>query len=387
MKQQVRRLLLAAIGRTVRRGQPSGSSDPRNVLVLRPDHLGDLLLSVPALRWLRWRLPKSTITLLVGPWNQETAAHIPYVDQVLTLSYPWFDRQPKGAPWKPYQQLREVASTLRVHQWDMAVILRHDFWWGAWLAAAAGIPHRVGYNLPEVAPFLTHPVPFDPGPHEVDQCLRLVQNALPRGDADFTAAPAPELEFALTPEERAYAHRWFQERQVSRPLIALHPGAGAPVKLWRPERFGTLAQRLANDYGAQVVLTGDASETALVESVVQRGGEPVPFTLVGASIGQVAAVLQRCRLVIGGDAGIMHLAAAVGTPTVRLYGPVDPYRFGPWGPPERHLVVQAALPCVPCNRLDFPTEELAFHPCVRSITTNAVLQAAAPLLTPVAAVS
>ena len=85
---------------------------------------------------------------------------------------------------------------------------------------------------------------------------------------------------------------------------------------------------------------------------------------------------------MGVDSGIMHLAAALGVPTVRLYGPVDPVRFGPWGSPERHRVVRAELPCVPCNRLDFSEDELALHPCVRAITVDAALEAARPFLLP-----
>ena len=384
MKQQVRQLLLDAAGNAYDRSSPLGVGSPTNLLVIRPDHMGDLLLSVPALRWLRRRLPMTTISLMVGPWNREIAEHIPFVDNVLTYPFPWFDRKPKRAPWKPYLQIRDAAQTLRPHHFDMAITLRHDFWWGAWMTAAADIPQRAGYQLPETAPFLNQPIAFDSYKHEVEQTLTLVQAALPSTNP-VLASVDESMEFAVTDDERAFADAWLEEHEAAdRPLIAIHPGAGAPVKQWRPERFGELAQHLSQSMGARIVLTGDTGEASLVQQVVDSSGDARPVPLIGARLGQVAAVLQRCQLAVGGDAGIMHLAAAVGTPTVRLYGPVDPKRFGPWGKPGEQRVVQSELPCVPCNRLDYSPSELVFHPCVRSITLHAVLSAIKPLLAPMA---
>jgi len=95
------------------------------------------------------------------------------------------------------------------------------------------------------------------------------------------------------------------------------------------------------------------------------------------TLGQLAALLGRCRVVVGVDSGPMHLAVAQGVPTVHLFGPVDPALFGPWGDPERHRVVilEPRLPCMFCNRLDYRVEELSAHPCVRDISGEAVLAA------------
>ena len=383
MKELVRRRLLQVAGRALRRTPAAPRGLPQRVVVLRPDHLGDLLLTAPALRLLRTRLPESHISLLVGPWNREAASHIPYVNDVLTLDYPWFDRQPKGALWAPYFQLRQEAARLHRAAFDLALIMRHDFWWGAWLAAAAGIPQRAGYDLPEVAPFLTTALHYASGLHETEQCLRLVQAAAPSEDSAIHATDG--LDFVPTPDEQAFAERWLQEHGLVGAIVALHPGAGAPVKQWPSERFGMLAQQLAADHRVGIVVTGDTHEAALVQKVVASSEAAHAVPLVGASIGQVAAVLQRCALAVGGDSGILHLAAAVGTPTVRLYGSVDSQRFGPWGAPEQHQILRSELACVPCNRLDFPTEELPYHPCLRSITTDAVLQSVGAMLSPVAA--
>lgn len=360
----VRLKALQVCGRVLRRltGDPP---PPRRVLVIRPDHLGDLLLSIPALRHVKQNLPECHLGLLVGPWNLDAAAGIPYVDEVIPLAFPWFDRGPKHGLFHPYEVLWGEAGRLR--GWDSAVVLRHDFWWGAMLAAKAGIPRRVGYGLPEAAPFLTDAIELQES-HEVQRALRLAE-VLTR----YPGSPG-DLKFEPSDSDRAEAAGWLEERGL-REFAVIHPGAGAPVKEWSAQKFAAVADGL----GLPVVITGAASERGLVQEVMgaSRG---LHQPLVGVPLGQVAAVLARAAVVVGVDSGILHLATAVGTPTVRLIGPVDPRRFGPWGDPSLHQIVRSDPPCVPCNRLDFPSEELALHPCIRVITVEEVLAVARSLL-------
>jgi ADP-heptose:LPS heptosyltransferase len=99
-----------------------------------------------------------------------------------------------------------------------------------------------------------------------------------------------------------------------------------------------------------------------------------------ASIGQLAALYKRCAAVLGPDSGPLHLAAAVGTATVTLFGPADPVEFGPWGPAERHLVLTSTIGCRPCRVIDWGTDDPANHPCIRDITVDRVLEAARRLV-------
>ena len=137
-----------------------------NLILIRPDHLGDLLFSTPTLRLLRQRYPSARITALVGPWGAPILAHNPHVDEIITLPFPGFARQPKPSPWQPYALVRRWARQLR-GRYDLAFILRFDHWWGALLAYLARVPLRVGYAVPEVAPFLSHALPYNAGRHEV----------------------------------------------------------------------------------------------------------------------------------------------------------------------------------------------------------------------------
>ena len=175
------------------------------------------------------------------------------------------------------------------------------------------------------------------------------------------------------------------QKPESCPFISLHPGAGAAVKLWRVDGWLKVATELSQRYGVAIILTGGASEQPLVQSIAGKLSVPHIALAGETSLGQLAAVFARCRLVLGADSGPLHLAAAVGAPTVHLFGPVDPTLFGPWGDPQRHVVVQARYfdqPCHnrPCNRLDYGAAELPQHACMQTITVEAVLSAVATVL-------
>jgi lipopolysaccharide heptosyltransferase II len=346
------------------------------ILIIRPDHLGDLLFITPALRVLRQRYADAHITALVGPWGVPILSTNPQVDDVMALPFPGFSKQPKPHLWQPYGLLRLWARQLR-GRYDLAFILRFDHWWGALLAYMAGVPQRVGYAVPEVTPFLSHALPYVAGLHEVEQNLRLVEWDLPDGR---TSGTSPTLSFPthcpLEFHVPAQAMAWVKDLLGNTQPIAVHPGAGAAIKLWRAEGWAAVADALANETGSQILLTGSKAERPLCAAIAAQM-ETEPWVIAGeTTLDQLAAILSQCRLVLGPDSGPLHLATATSTPTVHLYGPVDAATFGPWGPPERHRALISDWPCIPCNRLDYGPKELADHPCVREIGVKRVLIAA-----------
>ena len=366
--------------------------DTSNILLVRPDHIGDVLFTTPALRALRKALPQANITYLVGEWSQEIVQNNPNVDRVITCQFPYFSRLPRASLLEPYTLLIKEARRIRRFGFDIAVNLRFDFWWGAMLSYFAGIPLRIGYDIAECRPFLSRFVPYVPQRHEVEQNISLIEHLIDRGHA-----PEPGyLDFLPGKEDEALAQAWLSQspqgkrlatasrstRVASgdlRRLVILHPGAGAPVKLWTSSNFAHIGDVLARKHNVQIILTGSASEFCLLKEIESMIEVPVRI-LSGANLGQLAALLHRCSLAIGVDTGIMHLAVAMGTPTVHLYGPVSDVSFGPWGERDKHIVVKSDMPCMPCNRLDYTIDELEAHPCVRAIPAEAVLAAAEKLL-------
>jgi ADP-heptose:LPS heptosyltransferase len=382
-----------AAWRARREGRPR---QPR-VLLLRPDHLGDLVLTTPVLAALRERLPGAQITMLVGPWSRAVVDGHPALDRVQSCSFPGFRRAPQGA-LAPYFLLLRLAGELRRERYDLAINLRPDFWWGAALLYLAAIPRRVGYGLPPGAVFLTQALPFRSPEHSTLSSLRLISAGLEALGAAPLAEPFTPARYPLycppTAEEEGRAAAYLASAGIMQetPFAVIHPGSGAAVKLWRAAGWAACAEMLIRRYGWRIVLTGLPAERALLEEIAAllraAMGEQVELLLLCTlSVGELAGLLRRARLVLGVDSGPLHLAVAQGTATVTLYGPADARIFGPWGPPERHVVIAAtqrcpACPRIPCGRLDIPSEALAAHPCVRLIPAEAVLQAVAQLAAP-----
>jgi lipopolysaccharide heptosyltransferase II len=375
--QRMRLLGLRRIGGVYASGNrppatPGGGANlPRSVLLMRPDHLGDLLFLTPALRSLRLALPDARLALLAGPWGVEAVRGNRDLDEVYLCSFPGFERGPKMGALAPYRLLYTTAAELRAGGYDTAVVLRYDHWWGAWLAATAGIPRRVGYAWPETQPFLTDTQPYVPGRHEVKQNAGLLA----------ALAPMPEpgalgpLRYTLAPADQAWVASWLGTHRIEpgRPLIAMHPGAGASVKQWPAAAWAAVGDGLARDAAAQILLTGGPGEQALTRSVTEHM-TCAPHDLAGqTTLGQLAALQARCTLVLGSDSGPLHLAVAAGAPTIHLYGPVSAGTFGPWGDPDRQRVITSPWACVPCNRLDWSTRAQAYHACLAAITPERVL--------------
>jgi ADP-heptose:LPS heptosyltransferase len=152
------------------------------------------------------------------------------------------------------------------------------------------------------------------------------------------------------------------------------------VKLWRPDAWANLAQTLIDRYDCQIILSGSSDEAGLCWQIA-AGVTPSPLSVAGqTNLAQLAALLSRATLVIGPDTGPVKLAAAVGTPTIELYGPVDVRKFGPWGDSGRQRYIVSGLTCIPCNHLAYPPPELPRHFCVRGLAVIAVLSEAADLL-------
>ena len=380
MKYLLRLWLLRILGALLRLSQSSTMTVARErpkILLLRPDHLGDVLLSRPAVDALALAVPNAQLTIAVGPWGRPalgTTLHYP----VLLFSFPGFSRSSAG-PLRPYLLLLRYAMVLRRGRYDMAVVLRPDHWWGALLVALAGIPVRVGYDTPEAAPFLSIALPLKAGTHAVEQAFALTAAAARAAGSDVSLS-IPPLPSSCTAADRMMVTDLLSSRGIGKavPLLVLHPGAGAPLKSWILTRFAEVGAELCALLDARLVITGTESEQALIMRLVTL--LPGAVSLAGdLTWGQLEAVLERASLVIGVDSGPLHLAVAARAPSVALFGPADPAQFAPWGPQPLHQFVAAELPCRPCRRLDYcalEPESTSAPPCMRAITVNMVSAAA-----------
>lgn len=400
MRQALRVLMLAFVRilglpgamLATRRANRPLSGTPR-ILLVRPDHLGDLVLTTPVFHALKASLPNAQITLMVGPWSREVVIRHRDIDQLISCSFPGFRRGAQN-PFMPYVMLFRVAKQLRRQRYDLAINLRPDFWWGAALLYLARIPRRAGYAIAPGAPFLNRALPFITPEAATVSSLRLTSTALEMlGGAPLAEPYAPErypTQFAVSTEEEAWINARIQQEGIdaTTPIVVIHPGTGAAVKLWRDEAWvqcaNALPSLLTSSTPARIILTGSESERSMLERIA-AGITPPPLIISDMSVGQLAALLKRAELALGVDNGPLHLAVSQGTPTIHIFGPTDPRIFGPWGAPEQHIVIAATRRCpgcasIPCGRLDFSPQELAEHPCTKLVTEAAVEQAIVSLV-------
>jgi ADP-heptose:LPS heptosyltransferase len=276
----------------------------------------------------------------------------------------------------PYALLAREAARLRRERFDVAVVLRTDHWWGALLAVAAGIPLRVGGDTPEAAQLLTHARVAQPDEHWAEQALGVAKLAVQACAAE-PLEPIDASPFTTSESARAEAQAFWQRHGLGvRRVVAIQPSAGAPLKSWPVDHWAQVADRCMEQELA-VLLMGGPDDAHLLKAITQRMAYRPSANTCGQSLDVSAALYARCNLLIGLDGGAAHLAAAVGTPTVRLYGPKPVTTFGPW--PRRddqRVLVTHTLDCVPCGRLEAPPcGALTLPACLLALSVDDVMNA------------
>jgi lipopolysaccharide heptosyltransferase II len=353
------------------------------ILLVRLERIGDLLMTRAAIHAVRQAVPGAQIDLIVGSWNASIARLIPDVTCIETLDAPWLARDRDG---DSAARLLRAASSWRSRHYDLAINFEGDIRSHV-LLALSGVRRRVGFGMAGGGPLLTDAVDYDPGAHTAVNALRLVERAfdLTPGSLENRvdvrcASAAPPL--TIPKDARAHAHALLAaeagepETAGAPTYIALHPGGDRAIKRWAPERFAEVGRRLATRYRATVVLSGgdgDRTVAGQVEAVLRPDVRVV--NLAGrAGLLTLAAVFERMAVLITGDTGPMHLAAAVGAPVVGVFGPSDPARWGPLS--HAAAAVRIGLPCSPCNRIRRPPKRCVGHvpDCLAGIPASRVYE-------------
>jgi len=346
---------------------------PPRLLLTRPDHLGDVLLSLPAATALRAALPDATIAYLVRPEAAPVVERAGVVDEVLTAPFP----SPTASDGVDDDLVDTVAPRLR-GRFDVALVFRPADPWTASVAAAAGIPNRIGFDQPSTRRHLTMALPDDPSRPVADLGLDLALAAAGLFGAITTRPTYADVRIVPTADDEAEAADLLASAGSAEcPPVMVHPGSGWPLKNWPVTRWGRLAASLGERYGVPIV-TGTAEEAELVQAVVDASGGGAAGVAGELSIGGLAALSRRAQVVVATDSGPLHLAALAGSPVVGIYGPASPTVFGPWCPPQRFRAVWANLPCSPCGTLVDPPCRASVQPaCVDAVSIEQVLAAVA----------
>ena len=309
----------------------------RRLLLIRTDRLGETLLNLPAAAALQQAWSGATLTWLAHPDLAPLLSGVPWVSRVLPHA------EPPGSWW--LARALALALRLRAGRFDMAVVSnpKKELHLAVWLA---GIPVRAGYDR-KWGGLLTHRLPDRKAlgdRHEVEYNLDLVR-------ALGMSAAVPEWRLPRFEREQADVAQLLGRHHISPsdPVIAVHPWTSNPVKQWPADRYRAVIAHLSCRLRMPTVVIGGADAVGQADSVIPDAAAPVVNLTGRLSLRQLAALLQRARLLVSNDSGPVHLAAAVGTPTVVLFGTPDPAagprRWGPWGA-GHHVVWKPSLEAI-----------------------------------------
>ena len=340
------------------------------ILLVRFAYLGDVVLSTAVPEQLkRWR-PNARIVLLTSRQGQQVYAGNPFVDEIIAYDPPWFF--PGGVVRGALEWLGLVRRLWR-ERFDVAIDLRADLRNILFVLFPSGAPYRVSHAEGGGGFLLTHAVPYKGMQSGKELHLDMI-----RGMGIRTESPC--LDLFITDEETRWIRSWLGREGVDaeRPMVCIHPGSRMPLKRWPAGRFAEVGDRLVNEFGVQVLLTGSPAEDAVCREV-ESAMACRPVNLCGRlSLRRFAALLREATLVVTNDTFAAHAAGACGTGVVCVVGPSDSRLMDATSPLYRVVEVKD-LPCRP-DCYESHCRHAEPRHCMLSIPVDAVYDAAADVL-------
>jgi heptosyltransferase-1 len=354
-----------------------------NILIVKLSAIGDVVHTLPALAALRKLYPQAFITWVIEEGAADLIQNHPYLDKVL-VSYRkrWLSDLKKGH-LKTVGNILDFIKELRSRRYDL-VIDFHGLLKSSLIVLLTSAERKIGYDsMQELSGlFIREKVPEDMDKHAVDRYLDLVRYldnkefVMPDGSCKVPVVAADrqhEAEFVI-PVLDAHEQRITQlltSNGLTGRFVALNPVALWQTKLWDDAGFASLCDRIVAELKLPVVFTGTRKQE--ISSIQALMSVPSVNLAGETSLRELACLYRHAALVITTDSGPMHIAAAIGTPVVALFGPTDARRTGPYG--KRHRVVSVDIPCRPCFKKKCSTRE-----CMRNIKTDEVFNAVSDIL-------
>jgi heptosyltransferase-2 len=341
-----------------------------NILIRATNWIGDAIMSLPALRAVRRRYPDALITILAKPWVAALYEGERSIDRVMTFE----GASPGSQAWsvKDWKARGELIRRVRAGNFDLALLLPNSFESAA-VIRLAGVKRIIGYAR-DGRSFLLSDAVAIPKRGEIPAHERFYYLELLRRAGLIEQIPeVPEIRLDGIQELRERGEKLFEVLGVKPPVVGVSPGAAyGSAKRWLPERFAESAARLAEDIDGSVAVFGSAAEKAMCEEVANaaNGRNFAGATALRTFIEMTAA----CRIFLTNDSGAMHIAAAVGVPSVTVFGPTDETATGPLGRTAR--LVREPVDCAPCLLRECPID----HRCMMRVTADRVVREAAELL-------
>jgi heptosyltransferase-1 len=349
--------------------------DPPKILILRLSAVGDVIRTLPAIKFLKENYPSSFITWIVEEPSQALLESQPEVDEVILFPRKKWTKGMKSlwGLWGTIGEMRGFVKSLRKQRFDV-VLDFHGILKTGLLSFLSGSPKRIGYDRRSTKEgnFLFSSFKVKLPKERISRIQRNL--ALLKG----MGLEVKELKYNLhiPPGDREYVASFLRasSESLKRPLIAIHPGTSSKTlfKRWMPDQYAQLADRLIRELNATVLFTWGDEELEWVEGIRKEMRKPSLLGPKTESLTQLGELYKHCDLYIGGDTGPMHIASFAGIPIVVIYGPTDPIENEPFG---NHIKVRREVGCNPCHK--YSCKDLA---CIKAISADEVFKATKEIL-------
>lgn len=327
--------------------------EAERILVIDLLYMGDLLFATPFFRNLRRKYPEAKIDLIVNADFYDIIADNSHFDEVYA-----YDKD-----WSIIESI-QFARQLRSNKYDLGLNI-HGNWRTAILLRIVNPGYNVGYGTKGRGIWLDRALAPSQDKHMVEVYLDFLQ------ELGFNGLDDEGLELEIDPQAEAAMEEFLasQGLREGEQLVGLNTGGSWPTKQWSAKGFAQLADRLRQVYDSRVIFFGGPGDVDRVAGIAARM-ETEPIIAAGkTSLTELAALADCCNLFISGDTGPVHVAAAVGTPTIAIFGPSDETKYQPYG--GQHQVVKTDLDCRPCGEHHCPEEH---HSCMAGITVEDIIE-------------
>jgi heptosyltransferase-1 len=343
-----------------------------NILIVKLSAIGDVIHTLPALNALRKEYPHAHITWLVEETASDIIRNHTALDKIIVSKRKKWIRDIQEGKWiGTIKDIIAFVRTLRSRRYDMVIDFQGLFKSGILVALCKG-NRKIGYDKTreESYRFLTERIlPFDLNQHAILRYLNLLKAS--------GIATASEITFGVPinnkDRERVYSvlkhHQWNKGDR----FIAINPMAKWDTKLWVPQKFAELADQIVKKYKITVVFTGSRQDREAVQEITSLMQEKGINLSGKTDLLTLAALYEKADCLISTDTGPMHMAAAIGTPVIALFGPTAPWRTGPFG--SGHTIIRTGIPCSPCFQ-----RQCSQLDCMKEIEVEKVLNAVANVI-------
>ncbi|NLT67545.1 MAG: lipopolysaccharide heptosyltransferase II [Acidobacteria bacterium] len=343
---------------------------PGKILVRGTNWVGDAVMCIPALREIRNIFPEAHIALLVRPWVKEVYGSADFVDEIIE-----YDKEGKHRGWSGFFRL---IPDLRKRRFDLALLLQNAFE-AAFLAWCAGIPERIGYGRDGRSLLLTKACRIDPAVLNVHQSYYYLGILSSAGliEQPLRLERTLSIRIGVREADRKSARALLESAGIRKGerIVGINPGASyGPAKRWFPDRYASVADRLAERFNTRTVIFGSAGDLAAAKEV-ELNMKSRSLILAGrTTLGQLMGLMNECALLITNDSGPMHLAAALDVPQLAIFGSTSEVATGPLS--SRARVIKHQVECNPCFLKECPTD----FRCMKEISVQRVVEAAGDML-------